>query len=143
MTEEKSSTPDYIKVEGPDVFFDRDVSVDSVAELCTAVKKIERDYYETIVRIDIHSDGGTSRRLAAMDSLRSCKSRHRDDRRGECVRRAATFIFLGGDKRIVEPNAYLLIHQLGSDFWGKYEDMKDEMKECDRFDETHEEDLPS
>ena len=46
---------------------------------------------------------------------------------------AATFIFLGGDKRIVEPNAYLLIHQLGSDFWGKYEDMKDEMKQCDRL----------
>mgnify|MGYP006296009477 CR=1 FL=1 len=132
MTEEKSG-PDYIKVEGPDVFFYCDVSVDSVAELCTAVKKIERDYYGTIVRVHIHSDGGDLHAgLAAMDFLRSCKSHIVTIAEGMCAS-AATFIFLGGDKRIVEPNAYLLIHQLGSDFWGKYEDMKDEMKQCDRL----------
>jgi len=46
---------------------------------------------------------------------------------------AATFIFLGGDERIVSRNAYLLIHQLGSEFWGKYENMKDEMRQCERL----------
>jgi hypothetical protein len=56
MEHEETSKLDFVKVEGPDVFFYCDVSVDSVAELCAAVKKIERDYYETIVRIHIHSD---------------------------------------------------------------------------------------
>jgi len=133
MGHEEESKPEYIKVEGPDVFFYCDVSVESVAELCAAVKKIERDYYETTIRIHIHSDGGDLHSgLAAMDFLRSCRSRVVTIAEGVCAS-AATFIFLGGDTRIVSRNAYLLIHQLGSEFWGKYEDMKDEMNKCDRL----------
>jgi len=125
---------EYVKVEGPDVFFYCDVSVESVAELCTTVKKVEREYhYETIVRVHIHSDGGDLHAgLAAMDFLKSCKSRVVTIAEGICAS-AATFIFLGGDSRIVSRNAYLLIHQLGSEFWGKYEDMKDEMVQCNRL----------
>ena len=133
MAEEKASVLEYIKVEGPDVFFYCDVSVESVAELCTVVKKVERDYYESIVRVHIHSDGGDLHAgLAAMDFLKSCKSRVVTIAEGMCAS-AATFIFLGGDERIVCPNAYLLIHQLGSEFWGKYEEMKDEMQHCERL----------
>ena len=73
MEHEDASKLDFVKVEGPDVFFYCDVSVESVAELCAAVKKIERDYYETVVRIHIHSDGGDLHSgLAAMDFLKSC-----------------------------------------------------------------------
>jgi hypothetical protein len=43
MADEKASVLEYIKVEGPDVFFYCDVSVESVAELCAVVKKVERD----------------------------------------------------------------------------------------------------
>ena len=133
MEEEKTRTYDFVKVEGPDVFFYCDVSVDSVAELCIAVKKIEREYYESTIRIHIHSDGGDLHSgLAAMDFLRSCRSRIVTIAEGVCAS-AATFIFLGGDSRIVSRNAYILIHQLGSEIWGKYEDMKDEMYKCDRL----------
>lgn len=133
MAEDKQPILEYVKVEGPDIFFYCDVSVESVAELCAAVKKVEREFYETIVRVHIHSDGGDLHAgLAAMDFLKSCKSRVVTIAEGMCAS-AATFIFLGGDERIVCPNAYLLIHQLGSEFWGKYEDMKDEMVQCNRL----------
>jgi ATP-dependent protease ClpP protease subunit len=133
MAEEKTSVYDFVKVEGPDVFFYCDVSVDSVAELCAAVKKVERDFYESIVRIHIHSDGGDLHAgMAAMDFLKSLRSHVVTIAEGMCAS-AATFIFLGGDSRIVSRNAYLLIHQLGSEFWGKYENMKDEMRQCDRL----------
>ena len=133
MEREDASKLEYIKVEGPDVFFYCDVSVESVAELCAAVKKIERDFYESIVRIHIHSDGGDLHAgLAAMDFLKSCKSRVVTIAEGMCAS-AATFILLGGDEHIVSKNAYILIHQLGSEFWGKYENMKDEMQQCDRL----------
>ena len=133
MGNEDESKLDYIKVEGPDVFFYCDVSVESVAELCAVVKKVEREFYESIVRVHIHSDGGDLHAgLAAMDFLKSCKSRVVTIAEGMCAS-AATFIFLGGDERIVCPNAYLLIHQLGSEFWGKYEEMKDEMQHCERL----------
>ena len=132
MGDDKSG-PEYIKVEGTDVFFYCDVSVESVAELCAAVKKIERDYYEATIRVHIHSDGGDLHAgLAAMDFLRSLRCRVITIAEGMCAS-AATFVFLGGDSRIVQPNAYLLIHQLGSEFWGKYEDMKDEMTKCERL----------
>lgn len=122
---------EYIKVQGPDLFFYCDVSVESVAELCSAVKKIERDFYESTVRVHIHSDGGDLHAgLAAMDFLKTIRSHVVTIAEGMCAS-AATFIFLGGDSRIVRPNAYLLIHQLGSEFWGKYENMKDEMRQCD------------
>jgi ATP-dependent protease ClpP protease subunit len=133
MAEDKVALLEYIKVEGPDVFFYCDVSVESVAELCAVVKKVEREFYESIVRVHIHSDGGDLHAgLAAMDFLKSLRSRVVTIAEGMCAS-AATFIFLGGDERIVCPNAYLLIHQLGSEFWGKYEEMKDEMQHCERL----------
>ena len=133
MAEDKVALLEYIKVEGPDVFFYCDVSVESVAELCAVVKKVEREFYETVVRVHIHSDGGDLHAgLAAMDFLKSLRSRVVTIAEGMCAS-AATFIFLGGDERIVCPNAYLLIHQLGSEFWGKYEEMKDEMQHCERL----------
>jgi ATP-dependent protease ClpP protease subunit len=42
-------------------------------------------------------------------------------------------MFLGGSERRMGENAYLLIHQLSTDFWGKYQDLKNEMKSCDKF----------
>ena len=41
---------------------------------------------------------------------------------------AATFMFLAGKKRFMSPNATVLIHQVSTSFWGKFEDLKDEVK---------------
>ena len=51
-----------------------------------------------------------------------------------CCASAATFLLLGGHKRLIAPRAHILIHQLSQDgLWGKYEDLKDEMKNCEKF----------
>lgn len=44
---------------------------------------------------------------------------------------AGTFISLAGSKRYIRPNSVMLIHQLSSVFWGKYEEMKDEIQNLD------------
>jgi len=132
---------DFVKVEGNDVFFYCDVSPESVVELCSVMKKLERQLFVTmygqdivpVIRLHIHSDGGDLHAgLGAMDFLKSLRCNVNTIAEGVCAS-AATFIFLGGDERIVSRNAYLLIHQLGSEFWGKYENMKDEMRQCDRL----------
>ena len=41
---------------------------------------------------------------------------------------AATFMFLGGKKRFMNTTATVLIHQISTTFWGKFEDLKDECK---------------
>jgi len=50
-----------------------------------------------------------------------------------CCASAATFLSVCGKKRFINRHAYMLIHQLSSFMWGKYEDFKDEMKNLDKL----------
>lgn len=143
-TEKIPPVLDFVKVEGSDIFFYCDVSQDSVVELCAVMKKLERELfaglytlgiYDMLPTINLHiqSDGGDlNAGLGCMDFLRSMKARVVTIAEGMCAS-AATFLFLGGDERVVTQNSYILIHQLGSEFWGNYENMKDEMKYCDKL----------
>jgi ATP-dependent protease ClpP protease subunit len=85
------------------------------------------------VTIHIRSDGGDLYAgLAGMDYLRHADVHVTTVGEG-CVASAATLLFLGGDVRLIRPHAYVLIHQIGSDLWGKYEDLKAEMIQNDRI----------
>jgi ATP-dependent protease ClpP protease subunit len=43
-------------------------------------------------------------------------------------------MLLGGSERRMGINAQILIHQISTgEFWGNYEDLKDEMKSCTKF----------
>lgn len=44
------------------------------------------------------------------------------------VASAASLILLGGHERVCMEHAHILIHQLRLDFWGKYEELLDEVK---------------
>lgn len=130
---------DYIRVQGCDVFFYCEVSEESVAELCTAVKKLETlqlglGVERPGVTVHILSNGGELYSgLTCMDYFASLDRTYVTTiAEGVCAS-AATFIFLGGDRRIVSPNAYILIHQIGIGFWGKFEELKDEMKQCQQL----------
>lgn len=46
---------------------------------------------------------------------------------------AATFISIVGNKRVMRENSYMLIHQLSSTSWGKYEELKDDMRNNEKF----------
>jgi ATP-dependent Clp protease protease subunit len=50
-----------------------------------------------------------------------------------CACSAATFLSLVGNRRVMRENSYMLIHQLSGAAWGKYEEMKDDMKNSDKF----------
>ena len=39
---------------------------------------------------------------------------------------AATFMYLAGSKRFMNETSNVLIHQVSTSFWGKFEDLKDE-----------------
>jgi len=50
-----------------------------------------------------------------------------------CVASAATFLSMVGSKRFINSNSFMMIHQLSSVMWGKYEEFKDEMQNLDRL----------
>lgn len=52
---------------------------------------------------------------------------------------AATLISVVAEKRFIHRNSFMLIHQLSSVMWGKYEEMKDEMENLDLLMERIEE----
>jgi len=50
-----------------------------------------------------------------------------------CCASAATFLSICGKRRFINRHAYMLIHQLSSFMWGKYEEFKDEMQNLDKL----------
>jgi ATP-dependent protease ClpP protease subunit len=49
---------------------------------------------------------------------------------------AATFLSVVGNKRYMSRNSYMLIHQLSTNFWGKYSEFEDEKQNLDLMMET-------
>jgi ATP-dependent protease ClpP protease subunit len=53
-----------------------------------------------------------------------------------CAASAATFLSIVGTRRLMRRNSYMLIHQLSSGVWGKYDSIKDEVENLDLFMKT-------
>jgi ATP-dependent Clp endopeptidase proteolytic subunit ClpP len=45
-----------------------------------------------------------------------------------CAASAATLMSVVGTKRLMHEHSFMLIHQLSTSMWGKFEDLKDDMK---------------
>ena len=87
------------------------------------------------IRIFIRSDGGDIHSgLSAMDAIQNMdRVKVRTIADGICAS-AATFILLGGHRRYMTPNSYIMIHQLNMDgTWGKFEDFKDQLANLQQF----------
>lgn len=144
MSEPEMPPETTVKVEGSHVFFYCEVCEETVTELVTLLTKLETELligtvklgmYGTAPQITLHlmSPGGDLYSgLAAMDFIKNMRSHVTTIAEG-CVASAASLIFLAGDTRIVRRNAYVLIHQISSDFWGKFEDLKDEMRQSEKL----------
>jgi ATP-dependent protease ClpP protease subunit len=48
-----------------------------------------------------------------------------------CAASAGTIMSACGDKRFIGENSYMLVHQLSSQHWGKYQELQDDMKNSD------------
>jgi ATP-dependent protease ClpP protease subunit len=136
---------EYVKVDGSDVYFYCEVCEQTVLELIMKLRKLEKELLHKYldlgittkpeIRIWIRSDGGDMHSgLSAMDAIASMdRVKVRTIADGMCAS-AATFILLGGHRRHMTENSYILIHQLNMDgSWGKFEDYKDQMDNLEQF----------
>ena len=81
--------------------------------------------------VHINSHGGSVfAGLAAMDYIRTSKVPVYSVVDG-CAASAATLMSVVAEKRYMHEHSFMLIHQLSSGLWGKYEELKDDMKNCD------------
>jgi len=130
------------KVIGNEIFFYGDVSNESILDFIEKFKRLEAwllkiaadiNGFEPTIRVHICSDGGDLfAGFSAMNVLEKSRCRVTTIAQGSCAS-AATFMLLGGRERRIARNAHVLIHQLSSTCWGKYEEMKDEIKTCDKL----------
>jgi len=84
----------------------------------------------------INSGGGSiTAGISSMDTILRCKVPVHTYVDGFCAS-AATFLSVVGKKRYMSRNSYMLIHQLSSNFWGKYSEFEDEKQNLDLMMET-------
>ena len=140
MIEEEE--PEVTKTIGNEIHFYGEITPENTLEFVESFRKLEiyllkqkADLigYEPEIRVNIMSDGGDIfSGFALKNVLEKSRVKVVTIAQGACCS-AATFMFLGGSERRMGENAYLLIHQLTTEFWGKYQDLKNEMKSCDTF----------
>ena len=131
-----------VKVVGNEILFYGDIDKDNALEFVLQFKKLEIELlkkkaelvgYEPQIRISIMSDGGDIfSGLNMMNVLERSRVKVVTIAQGSCCS-AATFVFLGGSERRIGKNAYLLIHQLTTEFWGNFQDLRNEMKTSEKF----------
>jgi ATP-dependent Clp endopeptidase proteolytic subunit ClpP len=114
-----------IKVIGNKIFFYCDVDDDTVFEFVTVLHGME---HHRDITIFIKSDGGdVYAGLCAMDHIKSHPAHITTVADGLCAS-SATLMLFGGNKRLTMPNARILIHQVTSEFSGKFDDLKAEKR---------------
>jgi len=138
----ETEEPDYTKVVGNEVHFYGEITPENTLEFVEAFRSLEIKLlkqkadligYEPEIRVHIMSEGGDMfSGLTLKNVLETSRVKVITIAQGSCCS-AATFMFLGGRERRMGENAYLLIHQIATDFWGKYQDLKNETKSCDKF----------
>jgi len=83
------------------------------------------------IYININSFGGSVfAALAAVDTIQSSEVPVCTLVEG-CAASAATLMSIIATRRAIRKNAFMLIHQLSSTMWGKYEEQKDQMQNND------------
>lgn len=129
---------EVIQVEN-NVYFHSDVTKQSILLLVKALNKAAKVIMTEFtsckdvlnrgkVYLYIHSDGGDAYAgISAMAHIRRCPVEVVTIADG-FVASAATFLLLAGKERRMCINSKILIHQLRTEFWGKYSDLLDEVK---------------
>ena len=133
---DEDSKNEIIENIGNSIYFHAGVNTKNVFTLLALIKKVNKkvlqdslDYdFEPEIKLYIQSDGGCAfAGLNCYDKIRKNKIPIKTIADG-LVASAATIILLAGYKKEIQPHGSLLIHQLSTGFWGKYEELKDEMK---------------
>ena len=129
--DESDDEHEEIMCEANRVYFYADVSRKNILELYKKLTEA-REYCGkancNTIYLFIQSDGGDAYAgLSAMDHIQQSIIPITTVIDGS-VASAATFMALGGHQRLTMTHASILIHQISTGFWGKYEDLVDEME---------------
>jgi ATP-dependent protease ClpP protease subunit len=124
---------------GNKVYFYSDVKTSSILDLNKALVelsgKLLSEFGEDAppIKLHINSLGGyLYDAFAGIDAIHRCIIPVHTVIEGVAAS-AATLMSVHGAKRYITKNSYMLIHQLSSCFWGKFEDLKDDMKNNELF----------
>lgn len=91
-------------------------------------KAVDDDRDPSPVHLHIHSYGGSLfAAFSVVDAILTSKVPIHTHVEGAAAS-AATLISVCGTHRTIGRHSFMLIHQLSSGFWGKFEEQKDEMK---------------
>jgi len=140
--QEEKSRPSFIEVVENRIYFYSDINTDKILQLNRNLRNKGIDLQrEAMVQerepanmfLHIQSYGGSIfAGMAGMDEIiKSIVPVH--TMIDGCCASAATFLSICGKKRFINRHAYMLIHQLSSFMWGKYEEFKDEMQNLDKI----------
>lgn len=119
------------------VYFYTEINRNSVSKLNTLIREAEEHCIITALRLHIdsvpiylhiYSNGGyIHAAFAAIDVIKSCRTPVYSVIEGATAS-AGTLISIVCSKRFIRPTAYMLIHQLSGECWGKMNEIKDEYK---------------
>ena len=136
---------DYLEITNNRIYFYSGVETKNVLGLNKALRELGAEIRHSAAILEcppagiflhINSHGGDLfAGLAAMDEIRKSKVEITSIIDG-CAASAATLMSVAADRRLMNRHAYMLIHQLSSGMWGKYHEMKDEMKNYDNMMKT-------
>ena len=140
--DEETEVEECVKVIGNEILFYADVDRENALDFVEKFKKLEIDLlkkkaelfgYEPIIRVHIMSDGGDIfAGMTLMNTLETSRVKVITIAQGSCCS-AATFMLLGGSERRMGRNAYVLIHQISTEMWGNFQELKHELKSTDKF----------
>ncbi len=128
------------------IYFYDDVDTDTVLSLNKNIKELnislKREFtkysdhidYKTIpIYVHINSFGGEMfAALSAVDAILKSECPVYTIIEGAAAS-AATFISMVGEKRFITKHSFMLIHQLSTGMWGKFEELKVEMENNEMF----------
>ena len=138
-SEEEDDT-DLFDYDGNNIYFYCGVTRKSVLMLNQALNEINQVLatgeikfgVAGMINMYIHSDGGDLfAGMSAFEHIRRNKYKVKTIVDGS-VGSAATLIAMAGHERVMYNTSMVLIHQLRTEFWGKFEELQDEMKTSDK-----------
>ena len=140
--EEDNDDIDIVVVKNS-IYFYEDISVASIRTLCKHVSELESNLLKLqtdyrlmnppSIYLHIQSSGGDAYAgLSGMNTLQNCRVPVITIVDG-FVASAATFLLLGGSERWMQKHSNLLIHQIRTGFWGRFDELKDEMSNSEHL----------
>jgi ATP-dependent Clp endopeptidase proteolytic subunit ClpP len=135
--------PRFLETVENRIYFYSEVDIDRILQLNRTIREEGIELlvrsknlgFEEVPKIFLHlfSYGGSIHAgFAGMDAILSSPIPVYTIIDGACAS-AGTFLSVVGKRRYIHKNAFILIHQLSSFMWGKYEEMKDDMANIEKF----------